>query len=163
MYDEYEYAQDFLESALRCRLEQDRILARIGEMRTRCLKITPTLSAVPGGGNADAQAQWAALADEERRLTRLLQEELDHARAVEAFINRLSVPIHQELLKLRYLDFLTIPGVVRRLERTGYHRSQRHIERLFAAALDEAEELFRLDKLKGDCAHEQRNAPEDQT
>ncbi len=152
----YSNAQQFLESALQCRLEQDRLLERIGYMRTRCLKITPTLSAVPGGGNADAQALWAALADEERRLTQLLQDELEHARAVEAFIDMLPTPIYREILKYRYLDFLTVPGVTLRLERTGYCRSQRQVERLLAGALDEAEYIFYQNK--GDCTHEE---PED--
>ena len=114
----YSHAQQYLESALQCRIEQDRLLERIGYMRTRVLKITPTLSAVPGGGNADAQALWAALADEERHLTQLLQDELVHARRVEEFINRMSTPMYKEILKLRYLDFLTMPGVTQRLAKT---------------------------------------------
>lgn len=151
----YANARQFLESALQCRLEQDRLLERISQMRTRCLKITPTLSAVPGGGNADAQALWAALADEERRLTQLLQEEIEQAKAVEKFIEQLPSPIHREVLKLRYLDFLTVPGVTHRLERTGYYRSQRHVERILRSALTEAEYLF--NNIKGDYNHEEND------
>ena len=148
----YSNAQQFLESALQCRIEQDRLLERIGYMRTRVLKITPTLSAVPGGGNADAQALWVSLADEERHLTQLLQDELVHARRVEEFIDRMSTPMYKEVLKLRYLDFLTMPGVTQRLAKTGYHRSQRQVERLMRNALTEAEYLFNT--IKGDYNHE---------
>lgn len=125
-------------------------------MRTRVLKITPTLSAVPGGGNADAQALWASLADEERRLTQLLQDEMVHARRVEEFIDQMSTPMYKEVLKLKYLDFLTMPGVTKRLAKTGYYRSQRQVERLMRNALIEAEHLF--NNIKGDYNDEE---PED--
>lgn len=156
MHD-YDNAQQFLESAIYCRLEQNRIIERIGVMRARCLKITPTLSAVPGGGNSDAQAQWAALADEERRLTEMLQEEINRAKEIEAFIDKMETPIYQELLRYRYIDFLTVPAVVRRLTEAGYTRSQRQVERLLSAALIEAENLFF--KLKGDYTHDQKRNP----
>lgn len=131
-----------------CRIEQDRLMSRIAYLRDRCTKITPTLSVVPGGGNSDAQAQWAALADEQRRLTQKLEEELARAREVEAFLDRLPTDLYRKVLKMRYIDYYTIPAMTAQLGRSGFHRSQRQVERLLKAAMTEAEAEWL--KLKGD-------------
>ena len=146
----HDNVRDFLESAMACRIEQDRLMQRIALLRDRCTKITPTLSAVPGGGNSDAQAQWAALADEQRRLTRKLEEELARAREVEAFIDQLPTVLYRKVLKMKYIDYYTIPAMTAQLGRSGFHRSQRQVERMLRAAMTEAEAEWL--KLKGDYA-----------
>lgn len=156
MHEMYESARSFLESALTCRLEQDRLIERIAHLHDRCTKITPTLSQVPGGGSSDAQAQWAALADEQRRLTEKLKEELERAREIETFIDSLPTELYRQILKHRYIDYQTIPAIRAALEHSGYRRSQRHVERLLGRALMEAEREWV--NLKGDCTHEE---PED--
>lgn len=140
--NKYSSAKELLESVRHARIEQDRLRARIAEMEARCEKITPTLSGMPGGGDADAQRQWAALADERKRLTDLLTQELQAAREVEAFINRLKTPIHRDVLALRYVNQMTVSQITETLRGSGYSRSQRHVERLLYWALLEAETQF---------------------
>ena len=121
-------------------------------MEARCEKITPSLTGMPGGGNADAQRQWAALADERARLTDLLTEELRAAREVEAFLNRLKTPMHRDVLALRYVNQLTVPQIQDQLQQSGFSRSQRQIERILYWALLEAEtQWIRETYSKGDC------------
>ena len=161
----YSSAKELLESVRHARIEQDRLRARIAEMETRCTKITASMTGMPGGGNADAQRQWAALADERARLTALLTQELQAAREVEAFINRLKTPIHRDVLALRYVNQMSVPQIRDQLEHSGYCRSQRHIERLLYWALLEAETQFIRETYvnqKGDYTHG-NDEPEDQT
>lgn len=138
----YTSAQDFLRSVRHAKAEQQRLRARIAELEARCTKITANINGMPGGGNADAQRMWSALADERARLTEQLTEELRAAREVEAFLNRLKTDMHRDVLAFRYINLMTVPEIQEQLAQIGYARSQRQIERLLYWALLEAETLW---------------------
>lgn len=151
----YSSAREFLESVRHARIEQRRLQERIAELESRCEKITPTLDNLPGGGNADAQRMWSALADERSRLYALLAEELRATREVETFIGRLRRPMHRDVLALRYINQMTVPQMQEHLRNSGYERSQRQIERLLYWALLEAETLWLRDHPETDYDYEE--------
>ena len=132
----------FLESVSVSRTEQERLRERIAELESRCTKITASLTGMPSSGNADAQRQWAALADEKSRLVKQLQREMQKARRVEEFLLRLPVRLYRDVLMRRYVNLQTVPKITEALAHSGKKRSQRQVERIISNAEREAERLW---------------------
>ena len=135
----------FLGSVAVSRTEQERLRERIIELECRCTKITASLTGMPSSGNADAQQQWAALADEKERLAKQLQREVQRARGVEEFLQRLPVRLYRDVLMRRYVNLQTVPKITEALAHSGKKRSQRQVERIICNAEREAEKLWNLD------------------
>ena len=141
----YEDLKTFLRSVEHSKAEQERLRERIAELESRCFKMTASLSGMPGGGSSDKERQWAALADEENRLSEQLAREIERARRVERFLDRIPVKLYRDALMYRYVNLKTVPGVTEALAKTGKRRSQRQVERIIASAERMAEELWRKD------------------
>ena len=134
----------FLESVAASRREQERLQERISELEARCTKITATLSGMPGGGDADAERQWAALADEKARLTEQFELEIARAKRVEEFLNAMPYRLYRDVLMRRYVHLQTVAQITDALGKTGKRRSQRQVERIISGAEREAEKLWNI-------------------
>lgn len=133
----------FLNSVRHAKVEQERLQRQIAELDARCTKITASLSAVPGGGNADAQRQWAALADKRALLTDLLEREMHAITEVETWIKELRRERSREVLLYRYVNLMTVPEITAAFAAAGVPYSQRQIERFLTDALADAYEKWR--------------------
>lgn len=138
----YQDVRSFLESVAASRVEQERLQERIEELETRCTKITANLTGMPRGGNADAERQLAALADEKTRLTEQIGIEIRRAKRVEEFLNKMPVRLYRDVLMRRYVNLQTVPKITNALAHSGRARSQRQVERIIANAEREAEKLW---------------------
>ena len=146
--------RDFLNSVRYTRIEYNRLSDRIKALETQCMSITATLSAVPGGGNADAERLWAALADESAKLYPKLREIQQCEREVEQFISKLPDSAHRIVLKLRYLDGLSWEHVIGQMTRGGLYYSDRQIYRIHGEALEVARRLWNETHFKEDNDNE---------
>ena len=133
----------FLASATAARLEADRHARRVAALDSRCARVTASLHAGPGGGQADAEALWAALCDARTEAAQAVRAEMDRYRAVENFIARLQDPTHRSILALRYLEGLNWIQVQHRLAEHGSVYSERHVTRLHGQALQAARLIWR--------------------
>lgn len=135
-------AREFLDSVRYARLEYHRLSEKVKLLETQCEHITATLKATPGGGSADTEKIWAALADESGRLYRQLRAVLERTGEVEDFIEKLPDPRHRLILKLRYLDSMRWPEVNRHMSQGGVYYSDRQMFRLHGEALNSARALW---------------------
>lgn len=147
-----EKARQFLESAIEAKTEIQRFKSRVAELESRCEKVTPGMSGMPGGGGSDAQAMWSLLADERAKLLESIKQELKAYHSVEAFINEIPDRYHRAILRLRYLSSMGWVGVQMKLYESGVFYSERHIYRLHDEALDSAAELW--SKREAMCTHD---------
>lgn len=133
----------FLTSAVEAKLEIARHKMRAEELESRCTKVTASMSGMPGGGGADAQALWAALADERTKEHEAELRETEAYHRVESFIDKLPSSTHRTILRLRYLNDMDWVKVQMQLYDAGIFYSERHIYRLHGEALESARELWR--------------------
>lgn len=136
----------FLRSAREAKMEISRYRARVEELESRCTRMTANISAMPGGGNSDAQQLWSALADERRKTMEAERREMETYKEVEAFISKIPNPTHRAILRLRYLSGLSWVKVQMKLYESGIFYSESHIKKLHRQALGAASALWRLMK-----------------
>lgn len=140
---EKDSVRKFLASAMEAKLEIARHKMRAEELESRCTKVTASMSGMPGGGGADAQALWAALADERAKEREAELRETEAYHRVEEFIDKLPNSDHRAILRLRYLSGMGWVNVQMKLYDAGIFYSERHIFRLHGEALESARELWR--------------------
>lgn len=146
--EDYPDLQSYLRSVRHAQLEQTRLTERVLAMEAQCTRLTAQIRQTPGGGDHDAQLQWAALADERRRLTRQMHRAMRQEREVQTFLDRVKPELYRDILTLRYVDRLCWPEVAAALSRAGHEYSERHILRLHGAALQAAQKVWALEKEK---------------
>lgn len=134
--------REFLNSVRYARIEYNRLTGRIKALESRCMSITASMSAMPNGGCADAQALWAALADESAKLYPKLLYAQEVEREVDKFIDTLPDPAHRLVLKLRYIDVLGWESVIQRMKQGGLFYSDRQVYRIHGEALEAARALW---------------------
>lgn len=134
--------REFLNSVRYARIEYSRLSERIKALESRCMSITASMSAMPDGGGADAQALWAALADESAKLYPELRHAQEAEREVNEFINTLPNPAHRLVLKLRYVDVRGWEDVIQHLTQGGLAYSARQVYRIHGEALEVARALW---------------------
>ncbi len=133
--------REFLNSVRYARVEYSRLSERIKALEQRCMSLTASLSGMPGG-DADAQAMWAALADESAKLYPQLRQAQEAEQEVDAFIDTLPNPSHRLVLKLRYVDVRGWEDVIQHLTRGGLAYSARQVYRIHGEALEVARALW---------------------
>ncbi len=134
--------REFLNSVRYARVEYSRLSERIKALESRCTSITASMSAMPNGGSADAQALWAALADESAKLYPELRRAQEAEREVNEFIDALPNPAHRLVLKLRYVDVRGWEDVIQHLTQGGLAYSARQVYRIHGEALEVARALW---------------------
>ena len=134
--------REFLNSVRYARIEYNRLSERIKALESRCMSITASLNSAPGGGNADAEELWAALADESAKLYPQLRQAREVEREVDRFIDTLPDPAHRLVLKLRYIDVLSWEDVIQRMTQGGLFYSARQVYRIHGEALEVARALW---------------------
>lgn len=147
----YSDVKSFLQSVWYARAEIDRLSDSVKELETQAMKMTASLTGMPRGGNADAQALWARIIDDTDKLYARQTFYYEHLKHVEAFIDLIPQDKYREVLKLRYVNCMTWPEVARRLESVGYYYEIRQVFRLHGAALEEARKLWETEKWKYEC------------
>ena len=75
---------------------------------------------------------------------------------MERFLAAVPEERDRELLRLRYLDGLTVPQLQRSLAERGIFYGQRHVERLLSAAEQAADELW-PDWAREEVQHERQS------
>ena len=130
------------------RVEQARLRRRIETLESRCMRL-----AASRGDPAELSRQETMLRAEHRRMTALLERELDQVRAVETFLQGVTPELFRTLLMLRYGECLSVPHITAFLDESGVCYSQRQVERLLAQALEQAEGLW-TERQKGENAQD---------
>lgn len=119
----------YLWSAREAKAEVHRRHLRVRELEARCAVLT-------GQGQAPEQARRDLMAERERELEAIREENRKY-REVEEAIGRLSRSECRVALRLRYLRGLRWRTVQQEMERAGYYYSDREIFRLHGEALEE--------------------------
>lgn len=136
-------AREFLCTVKEARFNTQRCLCRIKEAEAECGRITAQCSGLPGGGgDLHKDGPWAALADLRSLLLDNYREALRQEIEVEKFIALLRKDSHRIILRLRYVDCLRWPGVLKELEKKDLYYSERQVYRLHGEALHEARLLW---------------------
>lgn len=110
----------------------DRLLEEQSRWRERALKITPTLSQAPGGGESGSPIErpMDKVDELERKITQAIDELADIRMEIEAVLGQLEDDTLRKLMEYRYIDGLTWEQVAEKM-----HYSWRHTCRLHGEAL----------------------------
>lgn len=110
----------------------DRLLEEQSRWREMALKITPTLSQTPGGGESGSPIErpMDKVDELERKITQAIDELADIRMEIEAVLGQLEDDTLRKLMEYRYIDGLTWEQVAEKM-----HYSWRHTCRLHGEAL----------------------------
>lgn len=137
-------AKTFLQSVFEAKSEAQRLRRKIARLETQTEHITANLTGMPHSGNRDSEGAWAALADIRASYAqKLLDAELVE-KDVADFIDTLPTRECRVVLRLRYLDCLRWPSVMRGLEKAGICYEERQVYRIHGKALGEARQGWPL-------------------
>lgn len=136
--------REYLNSVRFLRIDEERLRLRLEELKSRCEKITATLSGMPRGGGEGQEALWALLADErDKYITRTAETQMQ-IDEVENFIDRVPAPeVQRHILKLRYLSLLNWRAVQKTMRAAGSWYEMDTIYKFHGRALNAARELWR--------------------
>ena len=110
----------------------DRLLEEQSRWRERALKITPTLSQAPGGGESGSPIErpMDKVDELERKITQAIDELADIRMEIEAVLGQLEDDTLRELMEHRYIDGLTWEQIAKKLHYSYVHTCRRHGEAL---------------------------------
>lgn len=135
--------RSYLNSVLECRIEARRTRRKLDQLEARAMSITSQVTGMPRGGNADRDALLAALADVSSDYYRRLADAERHELEVLRFIDRIPIPMHRSILRLRYVDCRKWSSVLAELQRSDVSISRRTMLSMHGKALSAARELYR--------------------
>ena len=100
--------EEFLQSAREGELEIERMSDMLLRLDARAKRVTAVYSQSGGTKGDGPEAIWMQLAEQREKLTQRMTEAAKQQEAVEAFLAPLGLSRYREMLRLRFLSYLTI-------------------------------------------------------
>lgn len=100
--------EDFLQSAREAELEIERMSDTLLRLDARARRMTAVYRQSGGAKGDGPETVWLQLAEQREVLTRRMAEAAKQQEAVEAFLARIGRSRYREMLRLRFLSYLTI-------------------------------------------------------
>ena len=129
--------EEFLQSAREGELEIERMSDMLLRLDARAKRVTAVYRQSGGTKGDGPEAIWMQLADQREKLTQRRTEAAKQQEAVEAFLAKIGRSSYREMLRLRFLSYLTIEEASARM---GY--SYDAGKRLSAQAMRAARALW---------------------
>ena len=109
--------EEFLQSAREGELEIERMSDMLLRLDARAKRVTAVYRQSGGTKGDGPEAIWMQLAEQREKLTQRMTEAAKQQEAVEAFLAKIGRSRYREMLRLRFLSYLTIEEAA---ERMGY-------------------------------------------
>ena len=109
--------EEFLQSAREGELEIERMSDMLLRLDARAKRVTAVYRQSGGTKGDGPEAIWMQLAEQREKLTQRMTEAAKQQEAVEAFLAKIGRSRYREMLRLRFLSYLTIEEAS---ARTGY-------------------------------------------
>ena len=100
--------EEFLQSAREGELEIDRMSDMLLRLDARAKRVTAVYRQSGGTKGDGPEAIWMQLAEQREKLTQQMTEAAKQQEAVEAFLAKIGRSSYREMLRLRFLSYLTI-------------------------------------------------------
>ena len=100
--------EEFLQSAREGELEIERMSDMLLRLDARAKRVTAVYRQSGGTKGDGPEAIWMQLAEQREKLTQRMTEAAKQQEAVEAFLARIGRSRYREMLRLRFLSYLTI-------------------------------------------------------
>ena len=100
--------EEFLQSAREGELEIERMSDMLLRLDARAKRVTAVYRQSGGTKGDGPEAIWMQLAEQREKLTQRMTEAATQQEAVEAFLAKIGRSRYREMLRLRFLSYLTI-------------------------------------------------------
>ena len=100
--------EEFLQSAREGELEIERMSDMLLRLDARAKRVTAVYRQSGGTKGDGPEAIWMQLAEQREKLTQRMTEAAKQQEAVEAFLANIGRSSYREMLRLRFLSYLTI-------------------------------------------------------
>ena len=100
--------EEFLQSARESELEIERMAEMLLRLDARAKRVTAVYRQSGGTKGDGPEAIWMQLAEQREKLTQRMTEAAKQQEAVEAFLAKIGRSRYREMLRLRFLSYLTI-------------------------------------------------------
>ena len=100
--------EEFLQSAREGELEIERMAEMLLRLDARAKRVTAVYRQSGGTKGDGPEAIWMQLAEQREKLTQRMTEAAKQQEAVEAFLAKIGRSRYREMLRLRFLSYLTI-------------------------------------------------------
>ena len=100
--------EEFLQSAREGELEIERMSDMLLRLDARAKRVTAVYRQSGGTKGDGPEAIWMQLAEQREKLTQRMTEAAKQQEAVEAFLAKIGRSRYREILRLRFLSYLTI-------------------------------------------------------
>lgn len=100
--------EEFLQSAREGELEIERMSDMLLRLDARAKRVTAVYRQSGGTKGDGPEAIWMQLAEQREKLTQRMTEAAKQQEAVEAFLEKIGRSRYREMLRLRFLSYLTI-------------------------------------------------------
>ena len=100
--------EEFLQSAREGDLEIERMSDMLLRLDARAKRVTAVYRQSGGTKGVGPEAIWMQLAEQREKLTQRMTEAAKQQEAVEAFLAKIGRSLYREMLRLRFLSYLTI-------------------------------------------------------
>lgn len=100
--------EEFLQSAREGELEIERMSDMLLRLDARAKRVTAVYRQSGGTKGDGPEAIWMQLAEQREKLTQRMAEAAKQQEAVEAFLAKIGRSRYREMLRLRFLSYLTI-------------------------------------------------------
>ena len=100
--------EEFLQSAREGELEIERMSDMLLRLDARAKRVTAVYRQSGGTKGDGPEAIWMQLAEQREKLTQRMTEAAKQQEAVEAFLAKIGRSSYREMLRLRFLSYLTI-------------------------------------------------------
>ena len=107
--------EEFLQSAREGELEIERMSDMLLRLDARAKRVTAVYRQSGGTKGDGPEAIWMQLAEQREKLTQRMTEAAKQQEAVEAFLAKIGRSSYREMLRLRFLSYLTIEEASARL------------------------------------------------
>ena len=100
--------EEFLQSAREGELEIERMSDMLLRLDARAKRVTAVYRQSGGTKGGGPEAIWAQLAEQREKLAQRMAEAAKQQEAVEAFLAKIGRSRYREMLRMRFLSYLTI-------------------------------------------------------
>ena len=136
--------EDFLNLGREDEMEIERLSEILIRLEARAKRVTAVYRQSGGGKGEGPEAVWLQLAEQREKLQKRLSEAAQRQEEVEAFLERIGQGRYREMLRLRFLNFLSVEEAAARM---GY--SYDAGKRISAQAMRAARVIWEKDHAEG--------------
>ena len=107
--------EEFLDSAREAEQEIERLEEKLMRLEARARRVTAVYRQTGGGSGNGPEDVWVQLVQQRGRLAQRMQAAAQQQEQVEEFLTRLGQVRLREILRLRFLNYLTIEEAAKRM------------------------------------------------